>query len=503
MKKVLVFLYYCDHMAIDMALNKYSEGYELYFVGCDKSVGICHPNPAGNKRYCELCTYNMSKQVRLYFKDNGIPYHYSTIGELLTKETIDSRNNTRFEYNTVQELKSLMYKGVEIGYGAFSTYVSFTRNITPSFNDSFHEFIDALLYSEVQMIDVLEPLYECIKPDLVIFHNGRFNNVKPFLGLCNKYGIDYIATESQQIDGELREDDFFNDVPHSVAALEEKIDVAWKNAGADRYKIGTSFFERRRNGQRAGDVVYTKKQNKSELPANFDKNKYNIAIFNSSEDEFFSISKEYDEGALFPNQYEALKTIFDHYKDREDFHFYLRIHPNLASVPYKSHSMLYDLSYDNVTIIPPDSSVGSYALMDAADKVVVFNSTMGLESAYWGKPVILLNHCLYSCLNVEYEPKSLGEMFELVDNKSLEPINNKEICLKAACFLLGYQTKTYTHLKPRRFSYRLFGVEFLGTSLYKILGSDKLYAFIEKCVFYSFVFNKKCRRFWRIAKTTK
>ena len=38
----------------------------------------------------------------------------------------------------------------------------------------------------------------------------------------------------------------------------------------------------------------------------------------------------------------------------------------------------------------PDSKFDSYHLMNHADKVVAFRSTAGIESAYRGKPVIML-----------------------------------------------------------------------------------------------------------------
>jgi len=503
-KTALVFLYFCDHMAIDVALSKYKEGYELLFVGCDKTIGICHPNPIGNRLYCDFCKWNMNKQVHSFFNDNHIPYKHLSIRDLITPEIKANANKLTFRYNSVKDLKSIIYKDVEIGYGAFSTYVSFTRNITPSINAAFHEYIDNLLRSEVMMIDAIEGYLKLINPDLVIFHNGRFNNVKPFLGLCERHQIDFIATESQILDnGQLCEDDFYNISPHSIDAISEKMDKAWVNAGEKRTEIGNSFFENRRKGKRAGDIVYTAKQKDGELPNNFTRGVHNIAIFNSSEDEFFAISKEYDEGVMFPNQYDALKMIFDHYKGREDYHFYLRIHPNLGNVPYLSHMSLYTLVYDNVTIIPPYASVSSYALMEACEKVIVFNSTMGVESAYWGKPVIALSHCMYSCLNVEYEPKSTDELFELINNENLRPINNKEACLKAACYLMGYHTKEYKNISPYYYRWKFLGQEFRGTSLYTLFGSRKIYSFAEKCLFYSFVFSKKCRRYWKIASLTK
>lgn len=86
----------------------------------------------------------------------------------------------------------------------------------------------------------------------------------------------------------------------------------------------------------------------------------------------------------------------------------MRVHPNLKNVHYQYHLLLYDLSlkYPNITVIGADSDISTYDIMDNAEKVIVFGSTMGLESSYWGKPVILLSGSFYYYMNVCYIPKS-------------------------------------------------------------------------------------------------
>lgn len=505
MKKAVVFLYFCDYMAIDAAIDLYKEGFELYLIGCDRHIGFCHANPTGFTPYCMLCRYNMRKQTKEYLDAKGIPYHYLAIGEIISSEIKENSSNVKFNYQSVSELKNVTYKNVEIGYGAFSVFVSFTRNITPSFNQTFHEYVDNILRKEVQMIDALDSYFDEILPDIVVFHNGRFNNVKPFLGLCQQRGIDYIATETyEKEDWTLMKDFTMNDIPHSMSVVKSKIDKAWISAGVNGLNIGRTFFEKRRAGKNTGDKkIYVKNQHKGELPSGFDNSKYNIAIFNSSEDEFFSISKEYDKGVLYPRQYEALKDIFEHFKDRPDIHFYLRIHPNLANVPYKSHTDLYRLKYPNVSIISPSSSVSSYALLDASDKVVVFNSTMGIEASYWGKPVVALNKGLFSGFNIVYEPSDKQDMFSLLDNKNLQAVNNPIDCCKIACYLLGCHTIHYTNIHPVRSRWFLAGKELKWTSTYKIFASEKLYCLIEKFVYHMQIISNQSRKWNNLGNLTK
>lgn len=483
-KKCLVFVGRNDYMALEAATDKVEEGYEIWFVGCDNCAGICHEGNFNSKIFCNFCTYTMRKQIKAFMKMHR-DTHYVKLSNLITIESKKRSVQAEFNYENVKELKTIIYKGVDIGYGAFSNFVSQTRNVMPSFNSYFKEYINTILREEMLITDALMALNERELFDFVIFHNGRFPNYKPAYCIARDKGIDYIATEVRTKDYIKYRNFFYNSLPHSFEAINDKIEKGWAKGNEDKYTIGKMFFENKYQSKPAGDKIYTKDQHVGELPSGFDKTKFNIAIFNSSEDEFFAINKEFDDAVLFPNQYIALKTIFDYFKDDDSIHFYLRIHPNLASVPYKSHTMLYDLKYDNVTIIPAKDTVSSYALMDASNTIVVFNSTMGMECSYWGKPVIALSRGFYTYQDITYNPKSEEEALSLINDRHLvkkeKPIEN---WLKVAYYFMGYGYDEFIHyptkdymlpLKPFKGSYRVL-------TIFKYLGSSRLQGLIQKCL---------------------
>lgn len=474
MKKALVFISNNDYMALDEAVEKCQNGYEIYFVLCDSSIRACNVCRVCDKATCVLCTHAMKGLIRLLLKSNKL-YHMEMMSNLINDDIKKQAEEVVFSYSDVKSLKDITYHDVEIGYGAFSTFVTYTRNVMPTFNDALKDYLDTLMRSQVRETLALEKYVDSIKPDLMVFHNGRFANLKPLLNIAKNRKIEYVVTEQWNFpNGIIKRNFFHNDIPHSFRAFEKKFEIAWKNVGAEGANIGKAFFENRRYGKYAGDKIYTENQQTGLLPDNFNTQKRNISIFNSSEDEFFAISKEWDESVLFPNQYIALKTIFEHYKDDDTIHFYLRIHPNLKNVPWKSHMLLYDLKYTNVTIIPPSSPISSYALMDKSEKVIVFNSTMGIESAYWGKPVIALNKCSYSQLHQVYEPKTEKEIYEMIDKQALLPLRDETSCYKVACYCMGYAADDYRHYKVN--SYRLkHSIEVIN--ILKLWGSPVLYAY--------------------------
>jgi hypothetical protein len=213
-------------------------------------------------------------------------------------------------------------------------------------------------------------------------------------------------------------------VEYNVAMMEKN----WAEpalSDSEKRTIGESFFIKRRGGSVAGDVVYTTKQIKGLLPDGLDQTKKNIIIFNSSEDEFAAVGDEHYGMSLFPSQLAGVRRILELYQERTDIHFYLRLHPNLEKIRYKYHTGYYELAkqFNNLTVIPPASPVSSYALLDEAEKVIIFGSTIGVESVYWGKPVILLANSFYSFLDLFYKPKTEEELHVLIDSH-LAPKDN-------------------------------------------------------------------------------
>ncbi len=475
--KVFIYIGSHDNNCIEAAYSQVELGNEVFVVHCDKSMALCRMNHLACGLLCKYCEFQNKRFWVNDIKKKGAKVY--AISEFRSEQVI-KYPDLRFE--DINQLKQIKYKDIEIGFGAFSTYVTITRNVMPVVNDTFKEYITEYLKREIIAIESLENALDQFMPDLIILHNGRFAEYKPILGLAKSHNIPYVTTEEVYHDGKVLKNDFYNDVVHSITANYQKYLSNWENSPhtlEERMRIAKSFFENRRNKKAAGDKIYTKDQEAGLLPESFDKSKEIITIFNSSEDEFCAVSSEYDSYKLFENQYEALTTIFEHYKGDNSIHFYVRIHPNLKSVPYRSHTALYDLHYDNVTIIAADSPVDSYVLMDNSDKIVVFDSTMAVESSYWGKPVIELSKYMWSLMGVTYTPESVEELWDLIDTKDLKSKKNDDI-LKYA-----YWVMNPNYEEENRFNYRIVDFKFLGHSIFvqneffSFAGSYKLNSLIK------------------------
>lgn len=480
MTKVLVYIGSHDNNSINAAIERLEVGDEVLVIRCDRSTGICRHNMYGAQwecRYCERVNNNLWKKRML-----KLGATIKGLKDLITPEDRKSAAEYKFDYSNVDELKAVKYDGIEVGFGAFSTYVTLSRNVMPEFTAEFKNYINFLIRKEIAMVRALDREILRFKPDTIVFHNGRFAEFKPILGMTLKYHIQYITTEEIYWNGRMYKNNFNNAVVHDVEANYQKIVDNWeKSPQSEKEKtaIGKRFFENRVKGIAAGDKVYIGKQVKGKLPDGFDECVENIAIYNSSEDEFCAVSSEYDKNMLFKNQYTALKTIFEYYKGDKTKHFYLRIHPNLINVPYPSHTMLYDLHYDNVTVIPANTDIDSYVLMFHSDKVITFHSTMSIESAYWGKPVIALDRYMWNLMGVLYSPNSEEELWKLIDTKDLPCLKNDNL-YKYPYRVLHPIEDPEDRIKFVKVDYKIFGQSFFTEySFFKFLGSYKLNVLIK------------------------
>lgn len=463
------------------------ENTHIYFMTCDNILETCLSNPTGKKNVCTFCKAHTINTIK------------KTLGNdrctILYKKDFDSvKSNQTFEFKTIEDLKKIEYKNVKIGYSALSTFVHFTRNHEPFLDLKTKQYFEISLNQAMRLTDYFQQVIEKVKPTKVLSYNGRFNEFRPIYETAIHNKIDIEMFEVVRLkDHRFFKVSFQNMLPHNVKDNLWRVDACWeyeKYKSGENIEIGKNFFERRRSGQVAGDKVYVGGMLKGELPQNWNTNKRNIVIFNSSEDEFVAIGDEYATLNLFKSQMDGIKFIFESFKDDEDINFYVRIHPNLTGIQFSYHLDLYKFEklYRNVTIIPPESPVNSYDLMESAEKVIVFGSTMGLESAYWKKPVILLSCAFYYYSDFCYVPKNEDQLKVLIKNK-IEHIESENIIKfglyyfdKSAVIIDNEEQFKYINYNPIKIN--LMKKVFHGFEYKKILGSTFIAAVLTNFLRY-------------------
>lgn len=119
-----------------------------------------------------------------------------------------------------------------------------------------------------------------------------------------------------------------------------------------------------------------------------------------------------------------------YFMEKPDFQLVIRIHPGEALVKHGSilemiKSTLPQLP-PNIHLIDPHAEVNTYDLMDMADLGMVYTTTVGLEMAMRGIPVIVAGKTHYRNRGFTLDPVTWVDYFKTL-NRTLENVKNARL----------------------------------------------------------------------------
>lgn len=420
---------------IDFDINN-----EVTILTCNGFLNHCSSNLEGSKLKCKLCSISSNYIFKKY------EHKRIKIIDLGFHDCLDNAKQLHFSYNSFDDLKNIEYKGLNIGMGVVSSYVSFTRDLNPVFNKTLKDTIDKLLYSNCALIESLFNLGLDYKDYTIKVFNGRFSELRTFFNFFNGE-VNTIEFVNTKIKNEFKRVEFEKSLPHSIEENTRRININWESySEEERVKVAEDFFIRKLNNTSFQDRNYTKNQKKNKLPEDFDDEKINICYYVSSEDEIFAIGGRWDNQKLFIKQIDFLDFWLSNFKNRNNYHLYVRMHPNLKDHNFNFITDYYNYNIKNITVIEPSSFISSYALMFKSNAVIVSSSSIGFEANYYGIPTIQIGASWYSDLKISHQPRSLNELKNLIENRDLHALNKTD-SMKMAFYLALPPAEKFHQLK--------------------------------------------------------
>ncbi len=471
---------YNTHFETELELMHKSQmiGDEVYSLFCkgglNKYCAVAYENE--DKLICDYCQAKYYKGMDLI--NLPIENRFS-----LKRDFSGYPEYIFTKYESFSELAKIKYKNINIGDNIARTYKSIVSIQADHIVEMPDDFIFNSLVNSISVLDCFIDLHKSINFDCLFFFSGRFPEYYPLLKYCQDNDIVFYVHDRGANYNKycLIENSYFNDYQKVLDAFVTK--NLKKISGNNYQEIGKQWFEAKLKGSGAAWLSYTKDQEASKLPDDFDRNKHNIVIFNSSLHEI-SIDDSWAPLQCFKDEILLFRTLCEYYKDKPEYHFILRCHPNIAFNSGEQLERLEEFktnSPSNLSIVLPREKVDSYELVKKADIVIAsFSTTVGVEAVYLRKPSILLGPALFSHLNTVYKPENMDKLFELLDNKELPP-KPYENALK-----YGYCMATY----GEEFEYYqptgIFEGTFMGVDLNKshkflpLLGKIKRFYYKQK-----------------------
>lgn len=378
---------------------------QVVSITCNAKLPGCYFNPTKNILGCSLCE---SRTNFFHKKIDGVKDF-----SIVNKPEPDLK--VPF-FENLFELEQLNYKGVNIGRGIASSLISLTRDF--EVQNPIHKYkIKELYHLSISSYEILSNEIQKHRPNQVYFFNGRFAECHVLLQICKREKIDFFTLEVAALGKYLV---FKNALPHSIKERDRLMSYMWESANKNkRVEVAKDFFEKKRKGVFQEQYMHTSQQKLFKLPEKWDNNKRNVAIFNSSEDEMKVIEEWRHD--FYSSQNEVIGEICEFMAQNKDFHFYLRVHPNLGVLENSQVRQIKTFNYPNLTIIHPHEEIDSYALVENSEKVITFGSTIGIESTFLQKPSIMFGRSFYENTDSVYTPKAYSELFDLIQTENLVP----------------------------------------------------------------------------------
>lgn len=365
---------------------------------CDKGLKSCTANPLNSLSVCMYCRFRAMDGLK------------------------DIQDKVTIKYLELCDVPIKVDKRIEdsLNLGVMSSMASAVKAQSyEQLNENWKNFYDKMLFSAKQlynffMKEIIENKYE-----FVFMFNGRFGDVKPVLEATRDSKIGYGLVEVKK---SLHELVFINELIHSIDGNARRAFECYEKDKEQAIKNAEIFYGKKAKNEDTGDPVYTKNQQAGMLPdVIVDTDKVVVAIYPTTDDEYKFIGKEWD-GFVPEDQVVEIDALVNNL-DEDKYILVVKMHPNQAHTAenvLERYIKLQD-KYSHVVVEEPLSKKDTYALMQRADYVVNFASTIGVEACYARKVVVAIGDTTFSKMDIAYRTISGKEAANLISSGSLEP----------------------------------------------------------------------------------
>ncbi len=391
-------------------------GCSVSYIACDGVFEVCDMTQAANgaaippgERACLTCQSSVAARLATW----GMPYRW--FGRWLKPEDftrardwvmrLDPTTFTTVTYDAPADGRPNS-ETWDLGHWVRSSVHTHLRHNVLDLNDppvigTYRHYLKTGLLAALG----LSRLFAREKPSAQLLFNGRMSVTRVALEIAKQRGIRSIVEERATTPGRLS---LFENATCLELTAFDALWEAWRDRplnGDEIAEIG-DYLDSRWRGRSTDVSVFSRAADDAQAMyrhLNLDPAKRLWALYTSSLDE--SIDEPRAVGS-FPSQAAWIEATIAQAARRPDVQLAIRVHPNSGSKKSLGRNAQDAAFFDkiadtlppNVRLIGGDDETSSYTLAAAADLGFVWYSTIGLEMAAIGKPVLRagnswLAHC--------------------------------------------------------------------------------------------------------------
>lgn len=405
-----------DHHAetLELACRHVEAGDHVYILSCEGALASCPANASHDATACRMCRRQTNHSLSILAKKNvsrltlSLPRIHLTIPQ----------------FRSIPELVTLVVDGVPLGALVASQLVDDHRDCYLDLA-ALRDRVTTLVANGLALYRESTDIIRKHRIDKVYVWNGRRCSDGPVAYAAINLGIPVESHIWGGNDHSLQTlaAPMVHDLPANHRAIIETYDAYVRQRGPEAaHAIADACYSELRYGKARypGFVSFAERFDRSAVPARDGRKR--IVIFPSSAWEYYALPGY--AGGCYPSHYEGLRALLAEKSISGDCECIVRWHPNLTSCGPGEREVVDRIIVETgsqATHYAPESPIDSYALLETADVVVTFGSTIGIESTYYGRPSVMLGRCLYQGLGSCYEPATHEEAVALI-RQPLKPL---------------------------------------------------------------------------------
>ena len=393
-----------SHTPYEEVIAKFcqSRGAAIDYLLCDGLLPECDqhwesktnaPRPLDICQRCQAVT-------KANIEHLGFPY--SWLGEFVNPR--ERQAAFAWAQNTPPaELRGAVFEGAPLGNWVLSSVISYFRQYPPDItNWRVVTVYRGFLMSAAIVATGLRNYLKEHTVDAALLFNGRQSITRVAFELFRERGIRVLTHErAEYVRGHVN----IKPNAHCMSMQPFKeLWAEWRDVPLDHKALEFTlrWLVQRRYGANLAWIPFNKSfgpDASSQISRN-PARKHLWALFTSSTDE---VAGDPQWQGPYSSQAQWVRDVVRWVSQRDEVELFIKVHPNLGGNSYigkatdelQTYQQLRTSLPQNVRLILPEDNVNVYALTDIADVGLTFGSTIGLEMAMLGKPVLLASRGLY------------------------------------------------------------------------------------------------------------
>lgn len=303
-------------------------------------------------------------------------------------------------------IRAMNYRGADMGRAILQVHPDRNTPITDQ-----HQWptnwVEKAAVSFAYVFDQTFQLIEQRNCTMLSVYNGRFLHDRAAAAAAEAQGIPVVSYDLGGLDTDF---DLTIDDTHDWDALQGRMISLYERWDpSERDEIGSSWFLDRRAHRDPMNALFVEAQKIGSM-IDLPRDKKIVVFFSSSGDEIVELDLDWKD--FFGSQENALKLVAEVCRQDPNVFLVVRSHP------HKRHKPQHDVQEWLASVdaaapdihLDPHSDVDSYELMRAADLVVTYGSTSGVEAAFARRPVVVMGPSAYNILGCATQVRTRTEL---------------------------------------------------------------------------------------------